>query len=545
MRRLLFCLGLCLFLAVGCGESPPPGIGGKAPDLAKERTSALLVSLKARQSRVMALCGLASKAAPAFPELARVYLGLALSTAQSLADPQTREMADEARQRALQSGREEQKKELAEIDGLSRAAWPLALVARSALVVDLDLAAKALAIGLERAKSDPDPVTRDRDMAEIAMVMGRIQAPRARELAAGIASDQIRARAWRGLAELTRQPQDLSQAVQADLLISEPGAGAMSLTQTARQAYDWNPEQGLNLFRQAFDLAGKVASPKRRAILQAEVAEALARLDAKAGFDLARRVEPGQGVRFKPLHTVAKVLLASDPVLGRQVMDAAIRAAHKLPLSYERHRALASLAADLAPIDQPAAQALLEQLPKAEYLLRAEAEAAMVLAQAAKDVKQAAVLARAIGDGYVRMGVLARLADIAMPRDPAMGRSLYHEVLSEAARLGTVLPGRALIRAWAALDAETAIRLAGEVSQPVARAQTFVILAKFLHGRGEKAGAGWSLQLALEAINKINVQETLDKVRLLGDMGREWSVIEAGQARKYFALGAEAAKDLG
>jgi hypothetical protein len=95
------------------------------------------------------------------------------------------------------------------------------------------------------------------------------------------------------------------------------------------------------------------------------------------------------------------------------------------------------------------------------------------------------------------------------------------------------------------LDAETAIRLAGEVSRPGARAQTLVILAKFLYERDNRAGAQWCLQLALETIKKINVQETLDKVRLLGDMGREWSVIEAGQARRYFALGAKAAKDLG
>jgi len=545
MRRLIFYLVLCALLAAGCGEGPQTASRDKAPDLARERSSALLVSLKARQSRVVALCQLAAKAAPAFPELAREYLDLALNTAQSLADPQTRDQVEKASQRALAQKTDEPKHEIAEIDQLSRAAWPLALVARSALVVNLELAAKALELGLERARSNPDPQARDRDLAEIAMVMGRSQAPRARRLAAGIISDQIRARAWRGLAELTRQPQDLSEAVRADQLIAEPGTGALSLTQTARQAYDWNPEQGLRLFRQAFAMAGKVASSKRRALLQAEVAEALARLDAKAGFDLARKVDPEQGVRFKPLHTVAKVLLASDPILGRQVMDAAIREAQKLPLSYERHRALAGLAADLALTDQPAAMALLEQLPGSEYLLRADAEAAMVLAQAAKNVKLAAVAAQAIGDGYVRLGVLARLADIAMPIDPAMGRGLYRQVLSEAARMGTILPGRALIRAWAALDAETAIRLAGDVSQPVARAQTLVILAKFLHESGKKAGAEWSLQLALEAIKMINVQETLDKVRLLGDMGREWSVIKAGQARRYFALGAEAAKDLG
>lgn len=546
MRRLLRILGLCLLLAAGCGDGAQPGAEIEAPaGLGQERANALLTSLRARQSRVVALCDLASKAAPAFPKLAREYISQALATAVSLAGPQTRDMVEQARREAARQGSGHGAAEIREMDQLSRSAWPLALVARSALVVDLELAAKALDLGLERARGNPDPVGRDRDLAELAMVMGRSQAVRAREVAASIKNDHVRTRAWRGLAELTRQPQDLAQAALADQQITDPGAGALSLARTAAQAYDWSPAEGLRLFKQAFALAGKVASSKRRALLQAEVAAALARLDPKAGFDLAKRVEPGQGVRFKPLHVVAQALLASDPGLGRQVMDAAIREAQKLPLSYERHRALAALAADLALTDRLSAQALLAQLPASEYLLRAEAEAAMVLAQAAKDVNRAAKEARGIGDNYVRLGVLARLADIAMPTDPAMGRALYRRVLGQAARMGTLLPGRALIRAWAALDAETAIRLAGEVSQPVARAQTLVILAKFLYERDNKAGAKWCLQLALETIKKIKMQETLDKVRLLGDMGREWSVIEPGQARRYFALGAEAAKDLG
>lgn len=542
MRRLLCILGVCLLLAAGCGEGDRTGAGSGAPgSLRTESANQLLASLKARQSRVVALCGLASKAAPAFPKLARDYLAQALATAISLAGPQTRDMVEQ--ERAKQDA--ESAAGINEIDQLSRAAWPLALVARSALVVDLELASRALDLGLERARENPDPVGRDRDLAELAMVMGRSQAARARQVAASIKNDHVRTRAWRGLAELTRQPGDLERAAQADQQITDPGAGALSLARTAAQAYDWSPAQGLSLFKEAFAIAGKVASPRRRALLQAEVAAGLARLDPKAGFDLAKRIEPGNGVRFKPLHVVAQALLASNPTLGRQVMDAAIREAQSLPLSYERHRALAGLAADLALSDRPSARALLDQLPESEYLLRAEAEAAMVLARAAKDVNRAAKDAQGIGDNYVRLGVLARLADIAMPADPAMGRALYKRVLGEAARMGTLLPGRALIRAWAALDAETAIRLAGEVSQPVARAQTLVILAKFLYERDNKAGAHWCLQLALETIKKIKKQETLDKVRLLGDMGREWSVLEVGQARRYFALGAEAAKDLG
>ncbi len=547
MRRLLLLLGLCgLLLLAGCGDDLQSGSSKAVQlDLEQERVSALLVSLRAQQSRVVALCGLAAKAGPAFPEMARGFLSQALDTAEGLSSPQTLELAAQLREKATEQGGDAAKAQSREVDQLTRAAWPLALVARGALVVDLELASKALDLGLERARANSDTMSRDRDLAELAMVMGRTQAAQAREVAASIGDDLARARAWRGLAELTRQPRDLTKAAEADGLVAEPGAGALSLARTASQAFGWSAGNGKRLFDKAFAMAGKAEPARRRSLLQAEVAAEMARLDPRAGFDLARKVEPGHGVRFKPLRIVARALLASDPTLGRQVMDAAIREANELPLSYERHRALGVLAADLAQYDPPSATALLGQVPVAEYLLRAGAEAAMVLAQAAKKFDQAAILAQAIGDNFVRLGVLARLADIAMTSDPTRGRALYRRVLGDSARMGSLLPRRSLIRAWAALDAETAIRLAGEISQPVARAQTLVILAKFLYERGNKAGAKWCLQLALETIKLINVQETLDKVRLLGDMGREWSVIEAGQARRYFALGAEAAKDLG
>ena len=543
MRRWLWLLALGLLL--GCGDGSQTGPGEPAqPGLKQERASALLLSLRARQSRVVALCGLATKAGPAFPEMAREFLSQALETAGSFSDSRTLEMAAELRGKATEQGAGAARSQSREVDQLIRAAWPLALVARGALVVDLDLASKALDLGLERARANPDATSRDRDLAELVMVMGRTQAAQAREVAASIKDDLARARAWRGLAELTRQPKDLTMAAQADAQVAEPGAGALSLARTAGQAHGWSAAYGKRLFKQAFAMAAKAEPARRRALLQAEVAAEMARLDPRAGFDLAGKVEPGRGVRFKPLRIVARALLASGPVLGRQVMDAAIREANELSLNYERHRALSLLAADLAPYDPPAALALLSQVPEAEYLLRAGAEAAMVLAQAAKNFEQAAVLAQAIGDTYVRLGVLARLADIAMASDPVRARALYRRVLGDSARMGSLLPRRALIRAWAALDAETAIRLAGEISQPAARTQTLVILAKFLYERGNQAGAQWCLQLALETIKLINLQETLDKVRLLGDMGREWSVIEPGQARRYFALGAEAAKDL-
>lgn len=546
MIRWVWPLMVCLALLMGCGSEPPPAGGPQAKlDLGRERADALWVSLRSRQQRVAALCGLASKAAPAYPEMARSFLLQALEAAQGLAGPQARRLAEQMKKFGQERGGEKYLANARRAQDMVRAAWPLALVARCALVVDLDLAARALELGLQRARANPDPAGRDRDLAELVEVMGRGQAGRAREIAREIGDALLRARAWRALAELTRQPSDLAKAVEAAGQVEDAGQGALCLAHTAGLAFSWNPQDGVELFARAFDLAGHAAPPKRAAFLQGEVAAALASLDPRAGFDLARRVQPGQGARFKALRIIARSLLASDPRLGRQVMDAAIREAAEVPLNYERNRALGLLAADLAQADPRAARAILEQVPASQYLLRGEAEAAMVLAQAGENVRRAALQAQGIGDNYVRLGVLARLADIATSAEPALARELYRQALSESARMGGLLPRRALIRAWAALDAETAVRLAGEVSQPAARAQTYVILAKVLHERGNGAGAQWCLQVAVETINRMNVQETLDKVRLLGDMGREWSVIEVGQANTYFALGAKAAKDLG
>jgi hypothetical protein len=353
MRRLSWLL-IIIMLLLGCGDGVETMPGKTVrPDLQQERVSALLVSLRARQSRIVALCGLAAKAGPAFPQMASKFLSQALDTAASLSDPQTLDMAAELRGKAAQGDNAAIKAQSREVDQLIRAAWPLALVARGALVVDLELASRALDLGLERARANPDTMSRDRDLAELVMVMGRTQAAQARDVAANIKDDLSRARAWRGLAELTRQTRDLTMAAEADELVAEPGAGALSLSRTAGQAFGWSAKEGKRLFEKAFAMAAKAEPARRRALLQAEVAADMARLDPRAGFDLGRKVEPGDGVRFKPLRIVARALLASDPTLGRQVMDAAIREASDLPLSYERHRALAILAADLALIDDP------------------------------------------------------------------------------------------------------------------------------------------------------------------------------------------------
>jgi hypothetical protein len=70
-------------------------------------------------------------------------------------------------------------------------------------------------------------------------------------------------------------------------------------------------------------------------------------------------------------------------------------------------------------------------------------------------------------------------------------------------------------------------------------------VAKALAGQGQKTGAQWALDLALEALAEADPKHTIDKVRLLGDMGREWAPLESRQSRRFFELGAEAALRMG
>jgi hypothetical protein len=90
-----------------------------------------------------------------------------------------------------------------------------------------------------------------------------------------------------------------------------------------------------------------------------------------------------------------------------------------------------------------------------------------------------------------------------------------------------------------------AVELVRRVADPRRKVGHLIILARVLRERGVEPGSQWCLYLALDTIKKINPQEMLDKVGLLGDMGREWSLVDPEEARRFFVLGAETAAEPG
>lgn len=102
-----------------------------------------------------------------------------------------------------------------------------------------------------------------------------------------------------------------------------------------------------------------------------------------------------------------------------------------------------------------------------------------------------------------------------------------------------------LAPALVVFDPKLATRLAAEISDFRIRVKTLLKVAVLLAKKGGRPKAEGVLGLALETINSGKIKQTLDKVRLLGHMGRVWFELEMDRARGFFETGARFAKELG
>ena len=516
---------------------------GGLPPAGAAQAQRLLQELAARQLRVVALCELAGKAVGALPGEARRLYALAWAAARALDDPRARELARELAGRGG-AGRSWARS----LEVRLRAAWPLRLVAQGVLGLDRELAVRALELGLARARANPSAEARGRDLAGLAVVWARLDLARARGVVEEVGEPLWRAWAWRKLARLSQSRRDLEQAVRAALGVRDKALGAVSLARAAALAWGWEPAWGRRLFSRAWELAGAVADRQRRVWTRGKVAALVARAAPRAALAAAEELAGGgaEGAGFAARRLAALELLGRSREAGRRALLAAWRSAGALAGGLARVRAMSLLARDAAQSAPELSVRILRAIPRENRLLRTEAEAAMVLGAAGRDLEGAIARAWRLRDRFLRLVVLVRLAGILVRRDRLRGRALYRRVLAEMQGWGGVaLPLAVLSRAWPRLEAEAAVRLASGLAPAGRKVRALVGLARRLHRRGEVAAAEWCLQLAVNTIKRMGRQQILDKVGLLGDMGREWSAIDLDRARGFFRLGAELSEGLG
>ncbi len=540
-RVLALVVAGLLFLGACSSPSPPPAGAGGARLMAEARDR--LAGMRAQRQRVLLWYQLGRKAAPVFGDLARDFYVRALALAPRLVGWRVPELAAKLSRRA---GRLPGAGELArDLAGTAYAAWPWIIVAHGARPLDRALAGRALDLARNLIRVNPDSADRDRDRSLLVQVRARWDPVGARRLLSEIRDPAVAARTWRALALLTNSPGDLARAAAAAAGMADLSARALSLAFTARVYYRLGHAGGGQLLQRALALAGRVSPARRRAWLGGALAAVQASLDPAAARRSCRQVPGGYGARFQALVAVGDHYLPREPVKGKQVLEEALSDLGGGLGRYQVLRARGLVARHLASAFPGRARRLWREIPSWQNLLRAGPLAAMVLAGAPADPEGALARAEGISEPRLRLEVLARLAGLAVSSDPERSRALYRRVLGESGRLGLGLPSWILAGAWRVLAGREALELARALRPAAYRSRALFSLALTRMRQGDAQGAQECIFWALEALNAPELQQTLDKARILGDMGRKWSIFEPAQARKFFILAAEACEDSG
>lgn len=549
LATLLATLLAALLALGGCGQGQAPATGPAGLGEAAQKAAALTQSLRARQGRVVALCELALKAAATAPDLARRFCAQALEQAGGLYDPAHQALAERLRALAEQSAdparREEALAAARGLEGQCLRVWPLRLVAEAAAPVAPEVVERALHQALMGLGLNKDQAGRDQDQAGLALVMASRDPERARGLARQVADPGVRSWLWRRMAAQTNQRADLDAAAQAAGEIADPAQAGRCLAAAALARWEMEPQAARALFAAAWERAGLEPDPARRALALGEVAAVLAQADPRQALEDARHAPAEGGARFKALRQVALAYLGNDPARARWALEEADRQVELIPSAPERWQAWALLAKDAAALEPALARAFLANLPPGERTLRGEAEAALILAEVGAGLEPALARARRVDDPALRVTLLLRLADVFGRDDKELAEALRREALEVALARGGDQARQTLAPLVAAASPSKGVDIARGIGENVARARALLAVAKVMAGQGQKAGAQWTLDLALEAVAEADPKHTIDKVRLLGDMGREWAPLESRQSRAFFELGAETAGRMG
>ncbi|MFZ5586981.1 MAG: hypothetical protein ACOZHQ_13755 [Thermodesulfobacteriota bacterium] len=543
MRSTLAGAALLLALVLAAACSPQGPSPAEAEPAQLRQAQARLDHILGLQRRVALLCDLAGRAAGGAPDLALECYRQAQAAAALAAGQSGQVQARELRAAAQDwpTARRERAQALAAgLDEAGDRVWPLALVAEGVLGVDPVLAAQVMQAGLDRLSLSPAGPGRDQDLARLALVAARWDQAQAGRLAEQVGDPLLRSFAWRQLARPGPRPQALAKAVLAARRAAAGPGQARALAHCGLLQLEADPAQALDLFEEAFALAGRL-EPGAREMAQGQVALLVAGRAPQVGLDLARRLPAASPERVAALRLAGLTLMGGDRLAGERTLAEAAQEAGELADLGERLRAASQLVQDLAGLDLEAARALLARLPRAAGFWRGQAQAALVPALAARDWDAALELAQGIADPGWRAQALARLASIGLRREAGQGRALADQALAAAQAAGQPAALAGAAELWAAIDARKGVDIALSIGENVARVRALVAVARVLARTGRKAPAAWALHLAEDALSGLSGDQAIDKVRLLGDMGQEWSAVDEQEARRFFRLGAEIA----
>ncbi|MGQ9584005.1 MAG: hypothetical protein ACUVXG_01220 [Anaerolineae bacterium] len=339
--------------------------------------------------------------------------------------------------------------------------------------VDRRVANELLTQAVEDSLKEPSAYYRDLDLAGIALVWGGWDADRAEDTVRRIYDPFIRARTWTRLGSewaATRQGQ---RAFEKGLeAAQEIGDGyqrflaLMALAEAWQGTSDAMHRVALAAAREAVD---SVSSSLVAAQALARWSAAWAPLDATMALSSTLSIDTTlREPRVLGLRGVALALRETDLARAEEVLRQAWDEAGQIERPFDREKARGSVLSAWATVNPAGAEALLGAIQRPTPRVLAQKDVALAWVEANAD--HALELAVAIEDPYLAVQALTEVGQALATSDPARARSAFEAAAQRVGDLAVSPPLRDLAVAWAAVDQEKAMELAGQVPDAGERA---------------------------------------------------------------------------
>jgi hypothetical protein len=436
----------------------------------------------------------------------------------------------------------------------SARSWGLRAVAEVYLGLDRGRAAALADRALEITRKNIDDDTRDLDLRGLSGLLARIDRGRAMAVAGRIGDPLVQAWALREIAAAAGRAgqgdvagQLYERAMGAARTIKDPYRRCTSLCQIASSWAAADPAHARRAIGAALEAAGALRQGWLKNYALSSVAAAYAPIDREAAMRLALRLDPAfPEARFYAFNQIALATAQS----GRRwkALDGAFREALKIGFDFERDKAVALVAGEMAQADPRRALTMTDAIRAHDDLVRGQALAGVMPLLGPLDFAEGEARAAGIRNPFYRSLAWSALGE--RTGDRAKAARLLEAALAEAGRDRHACPYERCALAFASFDLKRALDIASCIGpgrdRAVALARLSARIADEANGdRTRLAFALVALDQAVAAAGRVGEGLSPERAEVLTDVA--WAVAKASpnEALRIFQLAVGSAAEGG
>ncbi len=484
------------------------------------------------------------------PAAAQAAFGDAQKAMQALAEARSEYLAD---MRAVATGAlnwQQQDEALVaylqnRIRDAAHRTWGWRAAAEAWSRVDREAADALLRQAVQDSLKEPSASYRDLDLAGIAVVWSQWDADQAEATVDLIYDPFLQARTWTHLgsewAGTARGQAAFARALEAASQVDDGFRrflALMALAEAWRPSSDAMHRVALGAAREAVD---DIASSLTAAYALVRWSAAWAPLDLEMAVGSVLSIDTAlPEPRVLGLRDVALAVRGQDSGRAEELLRKAWDESAHIARPFDRARAQASLLAAWADLNPGAAEALLGEVGRPEP--RALAQRDVAVAWATADAAHALEVAAGIPDPSAAVQAYVRIAEVLLERGDQAGARRALEAASE--RAGTVeapSPLRDLALAWAPVDLEQALDVAGRIPDRAVRAEALRDLSVRAAAQDLSRGRALFAQALEDARAAWVLGEPFAAAEALRALGTAWADLDPALAGEAFRQAREAA----